>query len=160
MPASQFLEIVRRDAAALAKMLRAVAECRCPVLAKVQGSAFGGGAGLVAAADVAIAGESARFGFTETRLGLVPATIAPHVVEKIGAGWALRLFLTGERFDAAPALAFGLVYRVVADAELDAAVEDMVTTLLAGGPQAQRAAAAPSEAQWTWLLGRDGSLWR
>lgn len=129
----------RRDAAALARMLRAVAGCRCPVVARVQGSAFGGGAGLVAAADLAVATESARFGFTETRLGLVPATVAPYVVEKIGPGWALRLFLTGERFDAARALAIGLVYRVVPDAELDTAVDEVVTTLLAGGPQAQRA---------------------
>jgi methylglutaconyl-CoA hydratase len=129
----------RHDAKALARMLRSVAGCPCPVVARVQGSAFGGGAGLVAAADIAIAGESARFGFTETRLGLVPATIAPHVVEKIGAGWALRLFLTGERFDAARALAIGLVHRVVPEPDLDAAVADVVAELLAGGPEAQRA---------------------
>ena len=129
----------RRDAEALAAMLRTVAEHPCPVVAKVHGGAFGGGAGLVAVADVAVAGESARFGFTEVRLGLIPATIAPHVIAKIGQGWALRLFLTGERFDAALALAIGLVYRVVPDDELDAAVEDAVATLLAGGPEAQRA---------------------
>jgi methylglutaconyl-CoA hydratase len=128
----------QRDAEALARMLRAVADCPCPVVARVQGSAFGGGAGLVAAADIAIAGESARFGFTETRLGLVPATIAPYVVEKIGAGWALRLFLTGERFGADRASAIGLVYRVVTDAALDAAVDEVVTALLAGGPEALR----------------------
>jgi len=126
----------RRDAEALARMLRSVAECPRPVVARVQGNAFGGGAGLVAAADLAIAGESARFGFTEARLGLVPATVAPYVVEKIGAGWALRLFLTGERFDAARASAIGLVYRVVPDAELDATVDDGVAALLAGGPEA------------------------
>ena len=129
----------RRDAAALAKMLRTVAGCPRPVVARVQGSAFGGGAGLVAAADLAVTAQSARFGFTETRLGLVPATIAPHVVEKIGPGWALRLFLTGERFDAAHALGIGLVYRVVPDAELDAAVDATVSALLAGGPEALRA---------------------
>jgi len=128
-----------RDAEALAAMLRTGAEHPCPVVAKVQGGAFGGGAGLVAVADVAIAGESARFGFTEVRLGLIPATIAPHVIAKIGPGWALRLFLTGERFDTARALAIGLVYRVVPDDELDAAVEDAVAALLAGGPEAQRA---------------------
>ena len=129
----------RRDSAALAAMLRAIAQCPHPVVAKVQGSAFGGGAGLVAAADIALAAESARFGFTEVRLGLVPATVAPHVVEKIGPGRALTLFLTGERFDAARALAIGLVYRVVPDAELDTAAHDLVAALLAGGPQAQRA---------------------
>lgn len=128
----------RRDAAALAAMLRAVAGCPHPVVARVQGSAFGGGAGLVAAADIAVAAESAQFGFTEARLGLVPATVAPYVVEKIGPGWALRLFLTGERFDAARALAIGLAYRAVPDAELDAAVEEVVAALLAGGPQAYR----------------------
>ncbi len=94
----------RRDADALASMLRAVAECPCPVVARVQGNAFGGGAGLAAAADIAVAGESARFAFSEVRLGLVPATIARHVVRKIGAGRALPLFLTGERIDAARAL--------------------------------------------------------
>jgi len=127
-----------RDAEALAAMLRAVAECPCPVVARVQGSAFGGGAGLAAAADIAIAGESARFAFTEVRLGIVPATIARHVIRKIGAGRALPLFLTGERIDAARALALGLVHRVAPDAELDAAVGEMVQALLAGGPEAQR----------------------
>lgn len=127
-----------RDAEALAAMLRAVAECPCPVVAQVQGSAFGGGAGLVAAADVAIAGESARFAFTEVRLGIVPATIARHVVRKVGTGRALPLFLTGERFDAARALALGLVHRVVPDAGLPAAVAETVDALLAGGPAAQR----------------------
>lgn len=127
-----------RDAEALAAMLRAVAECPCPVVAQVQGSALGGGAGLAAAADIAIAGESARFAFTEVRLGIVPATIARHVVRKIGVGRALPLFLTGERFDASRALALGLVHRVVPDADLGAAVGETVDALLAGGPEAQR----------------------
>jgi methylglutaconyl-CoA hydratase len=127
----------RRDAQALAAMLRSVAECPHPVVAKVQGGAFGGGAGLVAASDIAVAAESARFGFTEVTLGLVPATIAPHVIEKIGPGAALPLFLTGERFDAPRALSLGLVYRVVPDAELDAAAGDIISALLAGGPRAQ-----------------------
>ncbi|MCH7811818.1 MAG: enoyl-CoA hydratase/isomerase family protein [Chloroflexi bacterium] len=128
-----------RDATALTSMLRAVAECPRPVIARVQGGAFGGGAGLVAAVDIAVASDSARFGFTEVRLGLVPATIAPHVIEKIGRGHARRLFLTGERFGAAEALAIGLVHRVVAAEELDAAVDDIVSALIAGGPEAQRA---------------------
>jgi methylglutaconyl-CoA hydratase len=127
-----------RDAEALAAMLRAVAECPCPVVAQVQGNAFGGGAGLAAAADIAIAGESARFAFTEVRLGIVPATIARHVIRKIGVGRVLPLFLTGERIDAARALSLGLVHRVVPDAELDAAVGETVDALLAGGPEAQR----------------------
>ena len=127
-----------RDAEGLAAMLRAVAECPCPVVAEVQGSAFGGGAGLAAAADIAIAGDSTRFAFTEVRLGIVPATIARHVIRKIGVGRALPLFLTGERIDAAHALALGLVHRVVPDAELGAAVGETVDALLAGGPEAQR----------------------
>ncbi len=129
----------RRDAAALAAMLRAVAECPRPVVARVHGNAYGGGVGLVAAADLAVAAATAQFAFTEVRLGLAPATIAPHVVEKIGPGWALRLFLTGERIGAEEALRIGLVYRVVPPAELDSAVEGVVRTLLAGGPQAQAA---------------------
>ena len=128
----------RRDADALALMLRAVAECPCPVVARVQGNAFGGGAGLAAAADIAIAGESARFAFSEVRLGLVPATIARHVVRKVGAGRALPLFLTGERIDAARALAIGLLHRVAPDDQLDAAVAETVDALLAGSPAAQR----------------------
>ncbi len=128
----------QRDAAALAAMLRGVAECPIPVVAKVQGGAFGGGAGLVAAADIAVAAESARFGFTEVRLGLVPATIAPHVIEKIGPGNARRLFLTGERFDAVEARAIGLVHVVASDEELDSAVDGVVAAILAGGPDAHR----------------------
>lgn len=127
-----------RDAEALAAMLRAVAECPCPVVAQVHGNAFGGGAGLAAAADIAIAGESARFAFTEVRLGIVPATIARHVIRKIGVGRALPLFLIGERIDAVRALALGLVHRVVPDAELGTAVSGTVDALLAGGPGAQR----------------------
>ena len=102
-----------RDAATAAALWRAVAECPKPVVARVHGNAFGGGAGLVAASDIAIAAENAMFGFTEVRLGLLPATVAPHVVEKIGPGRALPLFLTGERFDAQRALAIGLVHQVV-----------------------------------------------
>jgi methylglutaconyl-CoA hydratase len=127
----------RRDAAALAAMLRSVAECSRPVVARVQGGAFGGGAGLVAASDIAIAAQSAKFGFPEVRLGLVPATIAPHVVEKIGVGHTLPLFLTGERFDAERALAIGLVHRVVPDRDLDSEVEKTVASLLEAGPYAQ-----------------------
>jgi methylglutaconyl-CoA hydratase len=129
----------RRDAAAAAALWRAIAEFPKPVVARVHGNAFGGGAGLVAASDIAIASEQAMFGFTEVRLGLVPATVAPHVVEKIGPGRALPLFLTGERFDARRALAIGLVHQVVPAAELDVAVGAVVDALLLGGPEAQAA---------------------
>ncbi len=127
----------RRDAAALAAMLCAVSECGRPVVARVQGSAFGGGAGLAASADIVVAGESARFAFTEVRLGIVPATIARHVLRRIAAGRALPLFLTGERISAERAFHLGLVDRLVPDAQLDAAVDAAVADLLAGGPQAQ-----------------------
>jgi methylglutaconyl-CoA hydratase len=128
-----------RDAGEAAALWRAIAECPKPVVARVHGNAFGGGAGLVATSDIAIASEQAMFGFTEVRLGLVPATVAPHVVEKIGPGRALPLFLTGERFDAHRALEIGLVHQVVPDAQLDVAVGSVVDQLLAGGPNALRA---------------------
>jgi methylglutaconyl-CoA hydratase len=127
----------RADAQRLAAMLRAVAECPKPVVARVHGAAIGGGAGLVAACDIAIAAERARFGFSEVRLGIVPATIAPYVVAKIGAGRALPLFLLGERFDARFAMTIGLVYQVTADDLLEGAVESIVEALLLGGPDAQ-----------------------
>ena len=126
----------RRDAASAAALWRAVADCPKPIIARVHGNAFGGGAGLVAASDIAIAGESAMLGFTEVRLGLLPATVAPHVVEKIGAGRALPLFLMGERFDAHRALAIGLVHQVVPDSQLDVAVGAAIDQLLSGGPGA------------------------
>jgi len=128
----------RRDAAAAAALWRAISECPKPVVARVHGNAFGGGAGLVAASDIAIAAESAMFGFTEVRLGLVPATVAPHVIEKIGPGLALPLFLTGERFDVQRAWMMGLVHQVVPRVDLDVAVGSVVDQLLSGGPQAQQ----------------------
>ena len=125
------------DARRLAAMFRAVDECPKPVVAKVRGAAMGGGAGLVAAADLAIAEEGARFAFPEVRLGIAPATIAPFVVRKIGASHARSLFLTGERFDAARAGEVGLVHESVPPEELDAAVGEKVGRLLQGGPHAQ-----------------------
>ena len=127
----------RADAQRLAAMLRAVAECPRPVIARVHGAAIGGGAGLTACADIAIAEESAVFAFAEVRLGLAPATIAPHVIEKIGLGRALPLFLTGERFDTTFAERIGLAHRTVPAAQLDAAVASTVEALLTGSPAAQ-----------------------
>jgi methylglutaconyl-CoA hydratase len=129
----------RTDAELLAAMLRAVAECPKPVVARVQGAAIGGGAGLVAATDIAIAAESAHLSFAEVRLGIAPATVAPYVIAKIGPGAALALFLTGERITSTHARAIGLVHRAVPDAELDAAVDATVESLLAGSPAAQAA---------------------
>jgi methylglutaconyl-CoA hydratase len=125
------------DARKLAAMLRTVADCSKPVVARVHGTALGGGTGLTAAADVAVAAESAEFGFSEVRVGLAPATIAPHVMERIGPGPARTYFLTGERFSAQRALEIGLVSEVVPDADVDAAVQRRVDALLAGSPAAQ-----------------------
>ena len=126
------------DALRLYRMLEAVDSCPAPVVARIHGHALGGGSGLTACVDVAIAGEDAVFGFSEVRLGIVPAVISPFVLPKLGPGAARRYFLTGERFDAATALRIGLVHEVTAD--LDAAVERVVADLLAGGPEAVREA--------------------
>jgi len=124
------------DANALRAMLEAIDGCPAPVVARVQGHALGGGAGLVAAADVAVAGSDAAFAFSEVKLGIVPAVISPFALAKIGPGQARRWFVTGERFDAETALRLGLVHEVAAD--LDAAVERVVGELLSAGPRAAR----------------------
>jgi methylglutaconyl-CoA hydratase len=127
------------DARRLADMFLAVDDLPKPVVAKVRGAAIGGGAGLVAVADVAVAEEGTRFAFSEVRLGIAPATIAPFVVRKIGYSQARTLFLTGERFDAERAREIGLVHEAVAEGDLDARVEGVVAQLLQGGPAAQAA---------------------
>jgi methylglutaconyl-CoA hydratase len=109
-----------------------------PTVAMVNGAAIGGGVGLVAACDIAIASSTARFSLSEVTLGLVPACISPYVLKKIGEGGCRELFLSGERFDAQKAKELRLVNRVVEPDILPAAVESMVTRLLAGGPEAQR----------------------
>jgi methylglutaconyl-CoA hydratase len=126
------------DALRLYRMMAAVDSCPAPLVARVQGYALGGGSGLVACADVVVAAPDATFGFTEVRLGIIPAVISPFVLAKIGAGAARRLFLTGERVDAETALRIGLVHEVVED--LDAAVERLVGEILKSGPEATRAA--------------------
>jgi methylglutaconyl-CoA hydratase len=126
------------DAMRLYSMMRAIDECPAPVVARIQGYALGGGSGLAAAVDIAVAAEDAVFGFSEVKLGIVPAVISPFVLPKIGAGAARRYFVTGERFGAETALRIGLVHEVAAD--LDAAVEKVVGELLTSGPQATREA--------------------
>jgi methylglutaconyl-CoA hydratase len=126
------------DAMRLYRMLEAVDSCPAPVVARIQGYALGGGSGLTACVDLAIAAPDAVFGFTEVRLGIIPAVISPFVLAKLGAGAARRYFLTGERFGAEVALRIGLVHEVAAD--LDGAAENAVSALLAGGPEAVRAA--------------------
>lgn len=127
------------DAHRLADLFQSIRDCPLPVIARVQGAAMGGGAGLVAACDLAVAAEGTRFAFSEARLGIVPAVISPFVMSKIGPGPAREFFLTGETFDAARAREIGLVGRVVPLAELDAAVEERAAALRAAGPEAQAA---------------------
>jgi len=125
------------DANALAAMLRALYALSKPTIARVSGAAYGGGVGLVAACDIAIAVPDATFALSEAKLGLIPATIGPYVIEAIGARQARRYFLTAERFDAAEARRIGLVHEVVAADTVDARIDAMVATLRAAGPGAQ-----------------------
>jgi methylglutaconyl-CoA hydratase len=127
------------DAFQLADMLHTINACPCPVIARINGAALGGGVGLVAVSDIAIAIEHARFGFSEVKLGIAPAVISPYVVCKIGEANARALFTTGERFQAARAQAIGLVHSVVPADQLDDAVGQTVQELLSNGPHALRA---------------------
>ena len=124
------------DATALRRMLEAIDSCPAPVVAVVQGHALGGGAGLVACADIAIAHERAVFAFSEVKLGIIPAVISPFALRKIGESAARRYFVTGERFDAATALRIGLVHAVAGD--LDAALDEILAELGSAGPRAAR----------------------
>ena len=132
-----------QDAMVMAEMFDAIDRCPAPVVARVQGAALGGGMGLCAVSDLVIAEAGAKFGFTETRLGILPAVIAPFVIAKIGETHARALFPGGRRFDATRALRVGLVHEVVeGDDALDRSVETAVSDLLAAGPTAARAAKA------------------
>lgn len=126
-----------RDAHTLAQMLRTIHDCPKPVIARVQGAAFGGGVGLVAACDIAVALESARFCLSEVRLGLLPAVISPFVLRKIGTTAAARYFLTAEPFTAAQALDLGLITETAADeSALDTVIDGLLTAILANAPEA------------------------
>jgi len=129
-----------RDAEALAATLRRLAQMPQPTLARVQGAAYGGGVGLVAACDLAVAAEDAHFRLSEVRLGLIPAVIAPLVCAAIGPRAARRYMLTAERFDATAALALGLVHELAPAGGLEGALERLVGELLEGGPEALAAA--------------------
>jgi methylglutaconyl-CoA hydratase len=134
-------EANEQDAMAAADLFEAIDGCPAPVVARVHGAALGGGAGLCAVADIVIAESGTRFGFTETRLGLLPAVIAPFVIAKVGESHARALFPGGRRFDAVRAQRIGLVHEVVeGEPALDAAVEHAIADLLAAGPTAARAA--------------------
>jgi len=122
------------DALKLADLMRTLAYLPKPTIARVQGSAFGGGVGLIACCDVAICVEQAKFGLTESKLGLVPAVISPYVVAAISARHARRWFQSGAIFDASRALSMGLVHEVVAADDLDPMVANELDALLKAGP--------------------------
>jgi methylglutaconyl-CoA hydratase len=126
-----------QDALRLYRMMEAIDRCPAPVVARIQGYALGGGSGLAAATDIAIAAPDAVFGFSEVKLGIIPAVISPFVLPRIGQH-ARRYFLTGERFDAETALRIGLVHELAEN--LDEAVDRVVGELLTSGPQATREA--------------------
>src|SRR5438309_1971555 len=129
------------DARRLAGMYLAIAKCPKPVIARVHGAALGGGAGLVAACDIGIAVESAQFGFTEVKLGIIPGVISPFVISRIGPGRAREFFITGERFPASVALDIGLVQHVVTDeTALDALIDSKIAQILTSAPGAVAAA--------------------
>jgi methylglutaconyl-CoA hydratase len=127
-----------RDADAAAAMFGALDALPVPLVGRVQGAALGGGAGLAAVCDLVVAADDAIFGFTEVRLGILPAVISPFVLAKIGMSAARALFLSGTRFPAPLAHRLGLVHEVVPAAELDAVVDTLVRDLLQGAPSAQR----------------------
>jgi len=126
----------QRDAMLLADLMRTLNYFPKPSIARINGAAFGGGLGLIAACDITIAAEEAMFGLTEARLGLAPAVISPYVIRRIGERNARRYFLTAERFDAQQALSIGLVQQCVKQDELTEIVESITTDLLKGGPEA------------------------
>ncbi|MBI3403338.1 MAG: enoyl-CoA hydratase/isomerase family protein [Acidobacteria bacterium] len=131
-----------RDAMAMSRMFAAIDDLPVPLIGRIHGAALGGGAGLAAVCDIVVADDQALFGFTEVKLGILPAVISPFALAKIGRSAARELFLTGARFSAARAKEIGLVHAVVPAAELDATVDRYVAELLSGGPDAIAAAKA------------------
>ncbi len=132
----------RADAMQLANMLRIIYACPKPVVAKVHGDCFGGGVGLLAACDIAIAADDAHFCLSEVKLGLIPATISPYVIKAMGENAARRYFLTAERFNAREALRIGLVHDIATAATLDGQVDAIASALAANSPNAVRQAKA------------------
>lgn len=157
----------RRDAQALAGLLRIIDQCPRPVVALVQGAAYGGGVGLIAACDIAVAASTAVFAFPEVKVGLIPATMSPYVAAAMGARACRRYFLTAEKFSAAEAHRLGLIHEIVSAEELGVAAERIVSALLQGGPEAQAAAkklvravakAEPNEALTDWTADRIAAI--
>ncbi len=136
------------DAGRLADMLAGLNRLRVPLIGRIHGAALGGGSGLAAICDIVVAADDAVFGFTEVKLGIVPAVISPFVLAKISRSAARDLFLTGARFDAARAREIGLVHSVVPPDGLDAAVLDRAREILSGGPDAIATAKALISQVW------------
>ena len=137
-----------RDAGQMARMFLALDTLPVPLIGRIHGAALGGGAGLAAVCDIAVAEEQAVFGFTEVKLGIVPAVISPYAIAKIGRSAARELFLTGARFSAARAREIGLVHAVVAERDLDATIDGYIRELLTSGPEAIAAAKALIQRVW------------
>lgn len=130
----------RADARRMADMLRVVYECPKPTIARVHGDAYAGGMGLIAACDIAVAAHGASFCLSETKLGLIPATISPYVLRAMGVNAARRYFLTAEKFDAAEAFRIGFVHDIVVPEELDARINAMLGQLMLTSGHAVREA--------------------
>ncbi|MBM08424.1 MAG: hypothetical protein CMF69_02430 [Magnetovibrio sp.] len=128
------------DSKALANMLHTISICPKPIICKVQGSAYGGGVGLISVCDIAIASLNAKFAFSEVKLGITPATISPYVIEAIGKRQAHRYFLSAEIFDAEKALELGLIHQVVQPDELNNFVDRLVKNMMRNSPAAMSAA--------------------
>jgi methylglutaconyl-CoA hydratase len=143
------------DAGALADMFELAWSLPKPLIGRINGAAMGGGVGLVACCDIAVAADTARFGFSEVKLGLIPAVIAQYVVPKIGVSQARALFVSGERFTAERAFEIGLVHAVAGAEDLDATVASLVRRMLSSGPEAAGAAKRLVDAVWT--LDRDAA---
>lgn len=138
-----------QDAIAMSRMFRALDTLPVPLIGRVHGAALGGGAGLAATCDIVVAGAQAIFGFTEVKLGILPAVISPFALGKIGRSAARELFLTGARFSAQRALEIGLVHRVVPEADLDTTVAGYIADILSAGPLAVAAAKAMIVDVWS-----------
>src|SRR5437660_8538728 len=142
-----------RDAMAMSRMFAALDALPMPLVGRIHGAALGGGCGLAAVCDIVVADEQAVFGFTEVKLGILPAVISPFAIAKIGRSAARELFLTGARFSAAHAREIGLAHAVVPAADLDAAVAQYVGEILTGGPQGIAAAKALIPSVWARSIG-------
>lgn len=134
------IEENRADSGALAELFAKLDELPMPIIARIQGAAIGGGVGLVAIADIAVAVEEATFAFTEVRLGILPAVISPYIVRKVGLGFATAAFISGIRFDSHRAFATGLLHSVVDAGQLDPEIGRFIDAILGGGPEAVNAA--------------------